>query len=186
MVLDFDSIELRDGRTSALKAELDEIRQSESVKVVDEEGNIQTGGRGKQAIKRGAIGAAIGGVLGGLIGGGKGAVVGILVGGGAGAGSLVIDGKKELKLESGTEMILNTLRTPGRATVSEGLPLTRKLIMDVQRALNREGYNAGAADGSMGPATRKALRRFQRDNALPVTGQIDRETAQRLGITLDN
>jgi hypothetical protein len=35
MVLDFETIELRDGRSSPISAELMEIRQSESVKVVD-------------------------------------------------------------------------------------------------------------------------------------------------------
>jgi hypothetical protein len=108
--LDFDSIEYRNGRRASLRAELLEVRQNESIKVVDEEGNIHSGSRGKQTIKRTAIGAAIGGVLGALIGGRKGAVIGLIVGAGAGAGSLIVDGSKELKLEPGTEMLIRTLR----------------------------------------------------------------------------
>jgi hypothetical protein len=108
--LDFDRIQLRDRRNSRLRAELLEVRQSESVKVVDEEGQIHSGSRGKQAIKRSAIGAAIGGVLGGLIGGRKGVAIGLIIGAGAGAGSLVVDGSKELKLEPGTEMLIRTVR----------------------------------------------------------------------------
>ena len=46
-------------------------------------------------------------------------------------------------------------------------------VGDVQRALAREGYYDGAIDGTMGPATRKALRRYQRDHGLEATGQID-------------
>jgi hypothetical protein len=72
MGLDFDRIQLRAGPASPFSAELLEIRQSESVKVVDEEGNVHSGSRGKQAIRRTSIGAAIGGILGALIGGRKG------------------------------------------------------------------------------------------------------------------
>lgn len=48
-------------------------------------------------------------------------------------------------------------------------------IQELQRALDRAGYDPGPIDGRMGPGTRDALRDFQRDNALPVTG---RPTAQ--------
>ncbi|HWP42865.1 MAG TPA: peptidoglycan-binding protein [Blastocatellia bacterium] len=184
--LAFDSIRFRSGDAAPLDAELLEVRQSESVKVVDEEGNIESGSRGKQSIKRGAIGAAVGGVLGALIGGGKGAVVGILVGGGAGAGSLIIDGSKELRLESGTEMLIRTLRATAQASRGGAFRVNRNLIMDAQRALNEKGYDAGSVDGIMGSQTRAALGRFQRDNNLPVTRRLDRETAERLGITRDN
>lgn len=180
MALEFNTIELKNGRTSPLNAELLEVRQSESVKVVDEEGRIETGSRGEQSIKRGAIGAAIGGVLGGLIGGGKGALIGILVGGGAGAGSLIIDGEKELRLESGTEMEIRALRTA--VSEEESFRPTRSLIMDVQSALNEQGYEAGSVDGIAGPQTRSAVARFQRDNGLAETGRIDRETARKLGV----
>ncbi|MEW6128347.1 MAG: hypothetical protein AB1757_15010 [Acidobacteriota bacterium] len=108
--LSFDRIQLRDGRNARLRAELLEVRQSESVKVIDEEGYIHSGSRGKQAIKRTSIWAAISGVVGGLIGGRKGVVVGLIIGAGASAGSLIIDGSKELKLERGTEMLIRTVR----------------------------------------------------------------------------
>ncbi|HET9531354.1 MAG TPA: peptidoglycan-binding protein [Blastocatellia bacterium] len=186
MGLAFDSIQFRNGNTAPLEAELLEVRQSENVKVVDEEGNIQSGSRGKQSIKRGAIGAAVGGVLGALIGGGKGAIVGILVGGGAGAGSLIIDGSKELRLESGTEMMIRTLRATGQSSGSTAVLYGRDLIMEAQRVLNEKGYDAGSVDGVMGPQTRSAIGRFQRDNRLPVTRRLDRETVERLGISRDN
>lgn len=184
--LAFDTIQFRDGNTAPLEAELLEVRQSESVKVVDEEGNIESGSRGKQSIKRGAIGAAVGGILGALIGGGKGAVVGILVGGGAGAGSLIIDGSKELRLESGTEMMIRTLRAAGQSSRGDVIPYNRELIMEAQRALNEKGYEAGPVDGLMGPQTRSAIGMFQRDNNLPVTRRLDRATADRLGVSRDN
>ena len=53
-------------------------------------------------------------------------------------------------------------------------------VSQVQAALAREGYYHGAIDGSVGPATRNALRRFQRDRGLEATGQIDRSVIQAL------
>ncbi len=113
MGLEFDRIRLRDGRTAPFRAEVVELRQSEAVQVVDEEGTIHSGSRGSQAIRRTAIGAAVGGILGGLIGGRRGVAIGLLVGGAAGAGSLVVDGTKELKLDRGAELMVRTLPTRG-------------------------------------------------------------------------
>jgi hypothetical protein len=53
-------------------------------------------------------------------------------------------------------------------------------VSDVQTALAREGYYDGAIDGNLGPATRNALRRYQRDRGLQVTGNIDRAVTQAL------
>jgi len=43
----------------------------------------------------------------------------------------------------------------------------------VQRELARRGYYNGAIDGVVGPQTRAAIRTYQVDRALPVTGRID-------------
>lgn len=110
MSLSFDSIQLRDGRTGPLRAEVLRVYDSDSVKKVDEEGRVQSGGRGKQTLKRSGIGAAAGAVIGGLAGGGKGAAIGMIVGGAAGAGSIAVEGSKELKLDSGTEMLIRVNR----------------------------------------------------------------------------
>ncbi len=183
MSLAFDDIQLSGGRVEPIRGELTELRQSESVKVVDEEGNIQSGSRGNQAIKRSAIGAAIGGALGGLMGGGKGALIGILLGGGAGAGSLIVEGEKELRLESGTEMEIRTLRpSEGRELSRTEGTVDQEVIREVQRALNDQGYDVGTPDGAIGSRTRAALRRYQSDHGLSVSGRVDRATAEKLGV----
>jgi len=46
-------------------------------------------------------------------------------------------------------------------------------VSQVQAVLARRGYYHGAIDGSMGPATRSALRQYQQNHGLPVTGRID-------------
>jgi hypothetical protein len=110
MTLAFDSIELREGGTGTMRAEVVRVYDSDSTSKVDEEGNVQSKSRGNQTLKRSGIGAAAGAVLGGILGGGKGAAIGLIIGGAAGAGSIAIEGSKELELEAGTEMLIRVTR----------------------------------------------------------------------------
>jgi hypothetical protein len=57
---------------------------------------------------------------------------------------------------------------------------TGSQVSNVQSALAREGYYDGTIDGRLGPATQKALRRFQRDHGLPVTGGVSRGVIEAL------
>jgi hypothetical protein len=49
-------------------------------------------------------------------------------------------------------------------------PLSRDQMKALQAALAAHGFDAGAADGQMGPATRAALRAWQRSQGLPADG----------------
>ncbi len=109
MNLDFDSIRLSDGRSGTLHGYVTRVYGSDSGRA-DNEGGVESGSRTKQAVKRGAIGAGAGAVLGAIVGGGKGAAIGLILGGAGGAGSLAVQGSKELKLESGTEMVVHVTR----------------------------------------------------------------------------
>jgi hypothetical protein len=109
MNLAFDSIELRDGRRGVLHGYVTRVYGDDSGKA-DDEGGIQSGSRTNQTIKRSGIGAGVGAIIGGIAGGGKGAAIGLIVGGAGGAGSLAIKGSKELKIESGTEMLVHVTR----------------------------------------------------------------------------
>lgn len=108
MNLAFDSIEMSDGRRGTLHGYVTKVYQTNAR--TDEEGGVQSQDRGKQTLKRGGIGAAAGAIIGGLAGGGKGAAIGLILGGAGGAGSLAIRGSKELRLESGTEMLVHVTR----------------------------------------------------------------------------
>jgi len=110
MSLSFDSIRLSDGRAGTLRGEVLRVYDSSSADNVDEEGRVQSGGRGKQTLKRSGIGAIAGAVIGGLAGGGKGAAIGMIVGGAAGAGSIAVMGSKELKIERGTDILIRVNR----------------------------------------------------------------------------
>ena len=52
----------------------------------------------------------------------------------------------------------------------------------VQRELYRRGYYYGSIDGAIGPASRRAISRYQSDNGLPITGYIDRSLLYSLGL----
>lgn len=53
-------------------------------------------------------------------------------------------------------------------------------IKRLQAALNQRGFDSGAVDGQVGPATRKALQDFQRSRALPADGYPTVELLQLL------
>lgn len=108
LALAFDTIRLRDGRSGKMAAQVEKIYESEKVKSVDEEGNVETGNRTKDTATRGVGGAALGAIIGGIAGGGKGAAIGAIIGGGVGVGSVYVEGGKELVLEPGTELLIRT------------------------------------------------------------------------------
>lgn len=56
-------------------------------------------------------------------------------------------------------------------------------VRRAQGALDRAGYEIGVSDGQMGTRTVAAIRRFQSDRSLPLTGQLDEATMAALGIS---
>lgn len=105
MNLAFDSIELRDGRKGTLHGYITRVYGDDAGRA-DDEGGVESGSRTNQTVKRAGIGAAAGAIIGAIAGGGKGAGIGLILGGAGGAGSLAIKGSKELRLESGTELLV--------------------------------------------------------------------------------
>lgn len=61
---------------------------------------------------------------------------------------------------------------------------SRMTISHVQRLLRRDGYYKGTIDGLDGPGTHAALRHFQRDNGLAITGRLTPRTMSTLGIPI--
>src|SRR5690606_27084334 len=57
-----------------------------------------------------------------------------------------------------------------------------ELSVEVQQALKRRGYYRGAIDGDIGPGSRAAIRAYQADRGLAVTGRIDSSLLNALGI----
>lgn len=68
---------------------------------------------------------------------------------------------------------------PGtRAAAQE---LSRNDMKLVQQRLQEKGYDPGNTDGTADETTRAAIRKFQEDQGIPVTGTIDERTANQLG-----
>ena len=109
MNLAFDSVELRDGRRGVMHGYVTRVYGDDSGRA-DNEGGVESSSRTKQTVKRAGIGATVGAIVGGIAGGGKGAAIGLIIGGAGGAGSLAVKGSKELKIESGTEMLVHVTR----------------------------------------------------------------------------
>jgi membrane-bound lytic murein transglycosylase B len=67
-----------------------------------------------------------------------------------------------------------------RAWPRELAPLSREQVKTLQSALTDRGFAAGALDGQLGPATRQALRAWQRTQALPADGFPTQDLLTRL------
>ena len=67
---------------------------------------------------------------------------------------------------------------------SPELRRTSGLVLDVQQALAEKGHDPGPIDEIMGPRTRSAVEAFQKASGLPVDGQLDDATLDRLGVPI--
>lgn len=59
----------------------------------------------------------------------------------------------------------------------------KRMIMTGQQALNRLGYGPLTTDGIMGSGTQAAIKRFEFDRRLPVTGTFNIQTVSELSTT---
>ena len=67
-----------------------------------------------------------------------------------------------------SEALLTSLR---RADMRRGGIDRRQMVMAIQDELNKRGYDAGPPDGALGPNSRSAIRTYQSDASLPITGE---------------
>jgi hypothetical protein len=91
-----------------------------------------------------------------------------------------------------TEMEARGAQKPGRMEKpgaempenkqSRGEQWAREDIKKAQEALKSKGHDPGSIDGMMGSKTRQAISAFQKANGLKETGNLDTETATKLGV----
>lgn len=70
---------------------------------------------------------------------------------------------------------------PASGDPSRVMNLSVSQVRSMQDMLHKQGYAAGPIDGIVGPKTAAAIRAFQKDKGLPVTGTTSNETLQKLG-----
>jgi photosystem II stability/assembly factor-like uncharacterized protein len=86
-------------------------------------------------------------------------------------------------LDRGTSWsLVGPPKTTKGKTKTKSVVATNPGIKVVQEALNKAGYGVGAADGKLGAKTLAAIKKFQADKGLPVTGKLDKATLTALGI----
>ena len=68
------------------------------------------------------------------------------------------------------------------ATKQRTGPTLIEIVTQAQEALKAAGYHLGDPDGKSGPETTVAVKKFQGDRHLPVTGKLDSITLSALGI----
>lgn len=103
VTFNFTKITLRNGKAYDFAGTLSSIKDAQGKEVkVDAEGTAKGDSQTKETAKRGGIGAGAGALIGAIIGGGKGAAIGAIIGGGAGAGSVIAQGRDDIKLQQGS------------------------------------------------------------------------------------
>jgi len=103
VTFNFTKITLQDGKAYDFAGTLQSIRDAHGKDVkVDAEGIAKSDSQTKETVKRGGIGAGAGALIGAIFGGGKGAAIGAIIGGGAGAGSVIVQGREDIKLQQGS------------------------------------------------------------------------------------
>ncbi|MBV9215876.1 MAG: hypothetical protein JO053_06835 [Acidobacteria bacterium] len=107
VTFNFERITLRDGQAYDFKGTIQGIKDSTGKIIqVDNEGTVTGSSQGNETAKRGGIGAGIGALIGAIAGGGSGAAVGAIIGGSVGAGTMVMNGKGDIRLLPGSTITI--------------------------------------------------------------------------------
>ncbi|GJD34600.1 peptidoglycan-binding domain-containing protein [Methylobacterium aerolatum] len=86
----------------------------------------------------------------------------------------------ELIRAEDTTASVNPKAKPAAPAKAEAAPAGDAAVLRAQRALAKLGYSKVKADGAMGPATKAAIEKFERDHKLPVTGEASGRTLRAL------
>ncbi len=116
-----------------------------------------------QVVRRGVQGGLLGAGVGAIVGGGKGAAKGAAIGAAVG----VVVGASEKSSRRGPP----PRRGPAPLPPSSPPAYQNGLVYDIQASLNRLGYQPGPVDGKYGRRTADAIRAYEYNNQLPLTGQ---------------
>jgi peptidoglycan hydrolase-like protein with peptidoglycan-binding domain len=88
-----------------------------------------------------------------------------------------------LSLTAGISGPRPTVLASGDNPSKEGPTVTHPNdVKQMQRSLRDKAHYSGQVDGVVGLRTRASIRGFQKTENLPVTGQLDAQTAGRLGV----
>ena len=107
LALSFETIQFQNGNIYRFAGIVEQVREPNGNTVnVNNEGTVRDSSQTTKTVTRTGIGAVLGAIIGAIAGGGQGAVIGAGVGAGAGAGSVILQGRDNLDLASGSEFTI--------------------------------------------------------------------------------
>jgi len=80
-----------------------------------------------------------------------------------------------------TVMVVAAVTLAFAVSTSPGFAAGDASVEHAQQALKDAGHDPGTIDGVMGARTTAALKAYQQNQGLPVTGRLDDATAAKLG-----
>lgn len=80
-----------------------------------------------------------------------------------------------------TSTLLTALAVALTLTATPVLGQDRAAIENAQKTLKQQGHDPGSVDGVIGPQTIAAVRAYQKEQGLEVTGRLDASTLVKLG-----
>ena len=83
-------------------------------------------------------------------------------------------------LGGGGRLTVDGSAPPSQTSAPGGGGNVRLTMKQAQQRLNELGYDVGSPDGSSGPRTQNALRAYQQDQGLAVSGRLDQATMRQL------
>jgi peptidoglycan hydrolase-like protein with peptidoglycan-binding domain len=203
----FDRITIGNGSSIPVDGTLTTLSDEGRRELDRDLGNNEDTVGGSSRTRRAVIfiggGAGAGAIIGAIAGGGKGAAVGAGVGAVLGTLGVLLTKGDKAEVAPGTEFAMRVERSFG-VSGDVGVAGDRDVrdyrdneqitnpdrnvfgssesVRFAQITLRDRGYYTGQINGQMTPATRNAIRDFQREAGLATTGDLDARTARELGI----
>lgn len=94
------------------------------------------------------------------------------------------DKQKEIPVSPGSLATTDASKSTETKKSTPVFRASKDQIMQAQKMLKDKGMYAGEQTGKLDDATREGLKKFQTENKIKVTGTLNRETLEKMGIAL--
>ena len=96
------------------------------------------------------------------------------------------DAQKEIPVSASSYVAVKTSAANATEPKKRGpvFRATKEQIMEVQKMLKGKQMYAGEATGKLDDATREGIRKYQTANGVKMTGTLNKETLEKMGVAL--
>lgn len=97
------------------------------------------------------------------------------------------DAQKEIPIPASSYVMVKTSAASGSTEPKKRGPVfraTKEQITEVQKMLKDKQMYAGDATGKLDDATREGVRKYQTANGVKMTGTLNKETLEKMGVAL--